>query len=300
MAKGISVHVGVNRANPLFQVAELRGCANDANAMRQIAIGHHFEAREPLLNEDATFTNVKKAILDAVPLLHDGDMFLFTFSGHGSNADSAIDEEDGRDETILLHDSILIDNYLRRNLWSQFEKGVRILGIADCCHAGSALFAITLNDAAPVVGLSSTSELGSLVFSENLPPPDIPTDLISKGFSSEDQERIIAASPDIHNKIKAELLPPIKAINAKLLTLGACDDGENALDAVDSTENSVFTKAMLEVLVTQNPPGNYDDLMAQIRQNLLAKGILQHPTRFPIENPDAAFLGERPFSISPP
>ena len=146
MAKGISIHVGINNVNrTLFPNApELLGCENDAKEMFKLAQSRGFTAVAPILGQNATFGSVKTAIEDAAKELQEGDIFLFTFAGHGSRkSDTSHDEDDFQDETILLFDRILIDDFLRLALWSQFKAGVRIVGVADCCHSGTVLMSST-------------------------------------------------------------------------------------------------------------------------------------------------------------
>jgi hypothetical protein len=315
MAKGISVHVGVNKPDPSFQMAELRGCANDAMAMQGIAVAHGFESLTVLTNESATFEAVKVAIKEAAGRLHKDDIFLFTFSGHGSTQAllptvNVPDEPDHQDETILLFDCILIDNYLRRVLWSKFDAGVRILGVADCCHAGSVLFAFNFTEAfatgATSAGLVAevvtagfvAANLSSVMHADDVGMGAAGSSPRLREFTGADRNRIIASSPDIHDVISNELLSEGKEPRATILTLAACRDDEKAIDGDD---NGVFTKAMLEVLASENPPNNYDELMSRITENLIAKHIVgQHPTRFPRNNPDPDFLAQSPFSIETP
>jgi hypothetical protein len=306
MATGISVHVGVNRAKPSFQMPHLKGCVKDAEAMRRIAIAHNFEAQPVLADENATFQAVKNAIEAAnTPRLKKGDIFLFTFSGHGSTAPTAINEDDGQDETILLHDCVLIDNYFRRNLWSQFDEGVRILGVADCCHGGTSLLAFFLgNVKASVKSFFTRTRTGNSASHEDLNPE-------FKVLTREDQNRIRKVSPDIHENIDKEISSTGKDVRATILTLASCGDFEKALDGED---NGAFTKAMLEVLCDQAPPPNvaeivtriranlnpapnYDELIQRIGTNLAAKEITtQHPVRSP-QNADPSFLGQVPFTV---
>ena len=306
MARGVSVHVGVNRARPSFQMTELRGCVKDAEAMRQIAIAYNFEAQPVLADHNATFQAVKNAIKAAnTPRLTNGDIFLFTFSGHGSTAPTAINEDDGQDETILLHDCVLIDNYFRRNLWSQFDEGVRILGVADCCHGGTSLLASFFGHVKDsIMTVFTGTQPGNAASGQGRNPR-------FKELSRADQNKIRSISPEIHAKIDQEILLAGQTMRATILTLASCGDFEKALDGED---NGAFTKAMIEVLCNQAPPPNVDEIVTRIRANpnqppnydelknrigtnLANKGITtQHPTRAP-QNADPAFLGQVPFTI---
>ena len=160
MAKGISLHVGIDEASHAFPNAPvLKGCKNDARAMRDIAALRGFSQSELLLDGKAKYDSVKNAISAAAAALVAGDIFLFTFAGHGSGVpDIDRDEPDGQDETILLFDYMLIDDVLGRELWPLFKRDVRILVVSDSCHSGTFLVA----SAATRVRKSERLSLGSL------------------------------------------------------------------------------------------------------------------------------------------
>ena len=62
MAKGISVHVGVNEAQNNFDVTDLSGCVSDAEEMSEIAATQEFQVKPLLINGAATFAAVRDAI----------------------------------------------------------------------------------------------------------------------------------------------------------------------------------------------------------------------------------------------
>ena len=309
MPKGISVHVGVNQPDPSFGVVTLQGCVNDANAMFQIAQDNGFEAKAPFLDTGATLESVEAAILDAANSLDAGDIFLFTFAGHGSIRPTTFSaaELDSQDETILLFDCILIDNYLRLNLWSQFKKDVRILGIADSCHSGTALLSKPPNPTKDHIPMPSVGNaIAAVSMTEaSFPqrhcyvtdPPlvvqQIPVTL-NRGFSAADRQRILNVNPEIHNEMQARLMPP-GPLQADLLTLGACQDRELAGDGED---NGVFTRALLDVWDNGAFAGpDYNDFIRKIAEKVrLQTSSQQNPVLRPlIVNQD--FVRQRPFTI---
>ena len=314
MAKGISIHIGINQANPSFEVATLQGCHGDAQAMFQIATDNGFEATPPFLDGMATRQNVEAAISEAAERLVAGDIFLFTFAGHGSinPTFSSPEELDSQDETILLHDCILIDNYLRLNLWSQFKAGVRILGIADSCHSGTALASAPgdIDPASPSGPITLIGGAGNVATAVSVAPaihcreepdpmdPPLVTQRIpqigkyDRAFSLADKARILEVSPQIHNDMRASL-KPAEPLRAKLLTLGACRDFELARDG---ETNGVFTKALIDVWDNGAFVGNYDDFIRTIAQRVLLTSPNQHSIRRPLVV-DEDFISQRPFTI---
>jgi len=298
MAIGISIHVGVNKPDPSFQMTPLNACVNDAVEMEKIASDHNFKT-QLFTDDQAKFEPLQKAILEAAGKLKSGDIFLFTFSGHGSGILRKDNEDDGQDEAILLHNCILVDNYISRNLWSRFDEGVRILGVADCCHGGSTLLSILFHKVVDSV----TSFFGSAIKIFAASPVRLEPQL--KELTRDDQRRIRNASKALNEQIEAELATEGRDPKATILTLAACNDFEKAFDGVDGNDNGAFTKAMLEVLGRRKPdpnapllpPINYDELMIGISANLEAKEITrQHPTLLP-KNADPQFLGQAPFTV---
>jgi hypothetical protein len=265
MAIGISVHVGVNETAPEFGMTSLGGCVHDAEAMREVALAHNFDARPVLRNDTATLANVKQEIVAAANRLNKdkNGVFLFTFAGHGSKTgiSPTLGEDDGQDETILLSDAIVIDDYIRRVLWSKFDAGVRVLAIADCCHGGSALFAINLRTLLDSVGSFFGSVARTVTGAFSARPvrrkPRI------REFTDDDARRINNTNLGQTNSaiIRAELASEGKEPQATLLTLAGCNDFE---DAQDGDDHGAFTKAMLEVLCDQAPPPDIGQIMPRI------------------------------------
>lgn len=135
-----SLHIGLNFVNDAAYgrpVPRLAGCVNDANYMASMAAGQGF-ASSVLLNEQATVDGVTRAVLDAAGELAAGDMFLLSYSGHGSQVADLPggDEADARDETWVLYDRQFLDDEIAA-LEARFAPGVRICLVSDSCHSGT-------------------------------------------------------------------------------------------------------------------------------------------------------------------
>ena len=344
MATGISVHVGVNIVSPsvfdVERVPPLRNCLKDSQAMFDIAKNRFlFDARDPFLGSNATFDNVVLAILEAAQELGDGDTFLFTFSGHGSQQSededdllgggAVIDEPDRKDEGIVLFDKILLDDFLRRNVWSQFTKGVRIIGVADCCRGGSILSASTLNPLNdPAVAFPFPAPGGVLNADVTLtgaagraarrgrngrsarPPSALPlsavsdvnTEPVATGSRPLTRElgRVlrrahIEASLPFYQMLKKRILTDERGnLKADLLTLSACTDEE---DIPDGDEHGVFTQALLDLFSGGASPDDYDDLREKVEIIYRNQHRPQTPVITPEDRTKVAFRTRRPFIL---
>jgi hypothetical protein len=80
-AKGISIHIGLNRVDPdRYQGwdGQLNACENDARSMQAIAEQQGFES-QLILTEQATASHIRQALAKAAQQLEPGDMLLLTY-----------------------------------------------------------------------------------------------------------------------------------------------------------------------------------------------------------------------------
>jgi hypothetical protein len=149
MAKGLSIHIGLNSVDPNHYFDQngnpwpgnLVACESDAKAMKAIADKQGF-ASQLLLTQQATSEAVISSIKSAAQELQAGDILFLSYAGHGGQVpDRNGDEPDDMDETWCLYDRELVDDELYA-LWQQFKPGVRILMLSDSCHSGSVAKAV--------------------------------------------------------------------------------------------------------------------------------------------------------------
>lgn len=276
MARGISLHVGINQPSSAFpNVAMLKGCENDALAMEKIAAINGFKTRDLLLGSDATYARVTTKIRSAAAELEAGDIFLFTFAGHGfQESDISQDEDDFLDETLLLFDVELFDDVLRKDLWPRFKPGVRVLMIADSCHSGT-VFLIPPDNTDEIANDFPVAPAGSFV-------PRTISDATSRRHQEE------------YGEFYRNLLVPLfnPPITASLLLLAACEDN---LTTGDGDPNGMYTAAMLKVL--KENPADYDALVKGIDEELKKAGRVQNPTINTAGGDDPEFRLQKPFTI---
>lgn len=267
MAKGISVHVGVNATKaPGLNVTALKGCENDAQSMLALARAQGFTGdEEPMIGAQATFENVLGAIRVAAEELQAGDIFLFTFSGHGTRrgAEDPV-EVDLKDETLVLRDRLLVDNVLRRSLWPTFRTGVRVVMVSDSCHSGGvAMSRVDFEDSvAPAVAVagdwSATAARRAGIETE-FAVRDIPE------FEAQPHFELLN---DFYKALREDLpslpngdAPPIAA---NVLLLAACQEHQKTRDGLP---HGVFTQALLDVW-NEDGPMTYQQLMDGITERL--------------------------------
>eukprot|EP00903_Cladosiphon_okamuranus_P012835 g11994.t1 len=134
--------------------AELRGCHNDVEQMREYITEHGYPAAGPNVkivaddgkHETPTKANILRAIKWLVEGAKAGDSLFMHYSGHGGSLrDSSIngDEEDKKDETMIPIDhkrsGHIRDDQLLAELVLPLPEGVVLSVVMDCCHSGSIL-----------------------------------------------------------------------------------------------------------------------------------------------------------------
>jgi metacaspase-1 len=267
MPTGISLHVGVNETDPdCFSLARLNGCVNDAAAMYNIAKSRGFSERRLLTDKDATFSNVVAAILDAAAKLKgEGDVFFFTFAGHGTQ----VSDTDGelfefQDEALVLHDRILLDDLLSRCYWPMFKPGVRIIFVTDSCNNGTVAEVafhqteVSVSESLTVAGglLSTTTEVTVTTLETSEAADLMPIRLLP------DEVRVghLDKFPAFYRRL-SDTIPAAAEIGASLIHLAACPD---SLTTPDGPTHGAFTQALLDVWDNGSFAGNYEEFILRI------------------------------------
>lgn len=270
MAKGISLHIGLNFVDPRHYQGwngELNACIADARDMRKLAKKKGFAENAMLLDGQATAAAVTSAIESAAKKLSRGDIFFLTYSGHGGQVrDTNGDEKntDRMDETWVLFDRQLVDDEIYR-LWSKFKAGVRILALSDSCHSG------TVTRDIPVF-------LGAGARPRAMPRP--------VGVAVENANR------ELYRSIQKTTTGAERVkVKASVLLISGCMDNQTSMDGDD---NGAFTGMLKKVWNGGRFSGNYRKLRDRIVAQMPAT---QTPNYFFVGAGNAAFEAQKPFTI---
>lgn len=279
MAKGISIHIGLNTVDPAHYNGwdgQLQACEYDAKDMQAIAEGKGFESTI-MLSKEATAEAVTEAIQQAAGELDKGDLLFLTYSGHGGQVpDTNSDEKgDGNDETWVLYDRQLVDDELF-SLWAGFDPGVRIFVLSDSCHSGTVTR--DLFDAL----VPQIVEKGMV----DTPEPrtkDLPRDVQDATYrANEDLYRQIQSS----NKSGGEV-----DVSASVILISGCQDNQLSLDG---DRNGLFTQTLLGVWDDGSWEGGHRRFWTAIEAKMPPT---QSPNFFRTGVPDRAFQRQTPLTI---
>ncbi|MER5671838.1 caspase family protein [Pseudonocardia alni] len=262
----MSVHVGVDRVDPGHYrgwSGQLHGCGNDARAMAGVAARAGYQPAV-VITADATAERVLTEIRRAAAVLRAGDSFLLTVAGHGAQVGRpdgapADDETDGRDETLVLYDRMLLDDELRAAL-AAFAPGVRLEMVSDSCHSGT------------VTRRMST-------------PGGVPR-VLDRAFADAVVEAHAEQYAAIRAAVPATRLPDV-------LLLSACQDDETT---GDGPVNGEFTGALLAVWAGGTWRGTVREFRKRI-DDLLPDS--QNPGLLAWTTAAERLADERPFDTTP-
>lgn len=270
--KGLSLHVGLNQIdfNHYGTNGRLAGCINDANAMADLARSQGFEVMNVLVDNQGTREAVKSGIADAAGRLKSGDIFFFSYSGHGSqipneNHESG-EQDDGQDETWCLYDGMLIDDEANE-LWKLFAPGVRVLVLLDCCHSGS--------------GTEAAVGPGA-------PKP--------RYLRASHAKKTFEGHRAFYKDIQAEIAAAVtsgssKPVRCSVRLISGCQDHEESLDG---NVNGAFTEQLLSVWNSGMFTGDYKQFYNKI---LLGMPAGQRPNFYPENVVYPAFDTQKPFTV---
>ena len=300
MARGISVHIGLNSVDPAHYDGwdgVLTLCENDARDTMAIATSRGFVARS-IVTHNATRHAVLDAIAQAAAQLVAGDIFLISLAGHGGFLpDADGDEADDQDETWCLYDGELIDDELY-HAFGAFAAGVRILVVSDSCHSGTIVwFNAFLNQAA--TDALAPQLLGDLKDADTLasaqaaaPPAGAPR---ARLMPPEVGVRVYQENRDFYEEQRSQ--PGVQgargALAASVILLAGCKDDQKSYDG--DHENGAFTEALKSVWHQGAFQGSYHDFVDAIVP--VVNNPIQTPQYFVIGAASPAFEAQIPFTI---
>ncbi|MBV9108270.1 MAG: caspase family protein [Gemmatimonadetes bacterium] len=277
MPAGISVHIGVDKLERTRYpgVCMLRGCENDAKAMRAIAGAQGFSTTL-LLGAEATVDAVRAAVTSAAAAVGGDGIVLVTYSGHGGQVPDVPDagdqreRQDGKDETWCLWDRQMLDDEIYR-MWTVFEPGARVLIVSDSCHSGGVIRAIEDGTIEP-------------------PPPGV-----MRALDREQAEAAFRAQEGTYAEVQQALsLEPDRPLNASVLLLAASQEWELAKDGYP---HGLFTRALLEVWNDGAFRGDYRAFHAAIFRAIRREESEQTPAYDTLGPANPGFEAQRPFTI---
>jgi metacaspase-1 len=281
MAKGISLHIGLNGVDPAHYSGwdgPLKACEADAQDMASLAKTGGFSA-SLLLTKKATRAAVIAGIEAAAGKLEAGDLFFLTYSGHGGQIpDKNGDEPDLEDETWCLYDGELIDDELWE-LWSGFGQDVRVLVLSDSCHSGTVVRAAYDELTRAGVVRKPVSRAGG---------GDAP---VFRAMPDDVALRTYRAHQQFYDKLADALPEKPSPVTASVRLISGCQDNQLSQDGAF---NGLFTGTLLRVWNNGKFQGDYAGFHREIVKRMPPT---QSPNQMLVGRHSAAYDAQRPFAI---
>jgi hypothetical protein len=281
MAKGISLHIGLNGVDPKHYAGwdgPLKACEADAEDMAKIAKDGGF-GTTTLLTRKATRGAVIDGIKAAAKKLKTGDFFFLTYSGHGGQVpDHNGDEPDLEDETWCLYDGELIDDELWE-LWSGFQKDVRILVLSDSCHSGT------------VVRMAYDELARTGVTRQPVSRANGNAEPVFRAMPDDVALRTYREHQKFYDKLAAALPDKPSPVEANVRLISGCQDNQLSQDGAF---NGLFTGTLLRVWNN----GKFQGVYNQFHQNIVKRmPPTQSPNQMLVGRHNTTYDGQRPFTI---
>jgi hypothetical protein len=284
MSKGISLHIGLNKVDPAHYggwSGPLNACEADAEDMYAIARDLGYKSTI-LKTSEATRKAITSYITEVASQLDGGDIFFFSYSGHGGQLpDKNGDEpDDFMDETWCLFDGQLVDDELLV-FWSKFKEGVRIVVLSDSCHSGT------------VTRLAPSGAPTSVISSPVDPSFE---GAISSGYRfrfapDEVTLRTYRLNRDFYDDLLESIPVELPMTKATDRLISGCQDNQTSLDGAF---NGLFTGTLLRVWDSGRFNGNYHEFHKAILKRM---PVEQSPNHFIFGRPNPEFDAQKPFEI---
>ena len=215
---------------------DLQGCVNDANDWSALLKDHGFET-SVILDAQATRQNVKAALTSLVTAAGEGDVIVFTYSGHGTQVlDTSGDEGDSSDEALYVYDGTVVDDDLR-TIINQINSKATLVVISDSCFSGT---------------------VTRLIDDKNTKPRFMRVADIPAG-----------------TRVRKHFLLP--EANMPELLISGCSDREYSYDAnINGRANGAMTAYAIQV-IKQNPQVTYAQFYTSLRTLLPSNSYPQTP-----------------------
>ena len=279
MAKGISLHVGLNQVDPAHYDGwdgALGACEADAASIEAIARSTGYDTRV-LLTRAATRQSVRDAIVEAAGRVAAGDIFLVSYAGHGGQVpDASGDEPDAADETWCLYDGELIDDELL-HLWKSFAPGARVLVLSDSCHSGT-------------VTRAARGQLDVDAISKELRAFGIEKPVF-RFMPPAVARRTYLANRAFYDELGKSIPSEEGAPAATVRLISGCQDDQSSSDG---PFNGLFTGTLLKVWNGGAFEGDYTRFHAEIVKRMPS---CQTPNHLVIGSNTPAFDRQKPFAI---
>ena len=269
-----ALFVGINKYPSLPADNQLEGCVNDVELVRGLLGESFMQAKfgnihihKPILDAEATKSNIVGAFRSHLRKAEKGDFALFFFSGHGIREKTSIEafQEEEVDTNIggIIctdfrgpgkkdpDDTVLCDKefrYLIREL-AEDENGnpkANVIALFDCCHSGSNTRSVTTE---------KIPAKARQVMRQALPERKW------DGFIFHD-------NPAIQKMVKQDKLLDEILPQGQHIMLAACLEVELAWEAGTSQSNGAFTQALTEVVKQHQGNITYHDLYTRILNRL--------------------------------
>lgn len=129
------VAIGINYANDPEKT--LNGCINDALFWAEYMDKHTFKSVLYLHEDEATKANMKKMLVDEIKKVPPGDLFVLTYSGHGTIVPPGTQAWVPYDFSWEDPDTWFTYDELDLILMRYEQQGVRVVIVSDSCHSAA-------------------------------------------------------------------------------------------------------------------------------------------------------------------